>query len=98
MSHRRRTPAGLAGSKARPRSRAQRLLLRFGWLLPIAAVFVGGAILLLTYAFASIPLPEDVPLDQAAKVYDRNGKLIGTFSGEERRFIIPTKNLPDYIK
>jgi membrane peptidoglycan carboxypeptidase len=53
--------------------------------------------LLLTYAFASIPLPRDVPLDQAAKVYDRDGELIGTFSGEERRFIIDTTTLPDHV-
>jgi membrane peptidoglycan carboxypeptidase len=98
MTKRSTKPTRIAGRKARPRSRSQRLLLRFGWLLPIAALVVGGAILLLTYAFASIPLPEDIPLDQAAKVYDRNGKLIGTFSGEERRFIIQTKKLPDYIE
>ena len=52
---------------------------------------------MLTYAFASIPLPSDVQLNQAAKVYDRNGKLIGTFSGEERRFIIDTTKLPDHV-
>jgi penicillin-binding protein 1A len=58
---------------------------------------IGGAILLLTYAFASIPLPKDIKLDQAAKVYDRNGKLIGSFSGEERRFIIDTSQLPEHV-
>jgi penicillin-binding protein 1A len=83
--------------KVKPRSRAQRIMLRFGWLLPLGALFVGGAILVLTYAFASIPLPRDVQLNQAAKVYDRDGKLIGTFSGEERRFIIDTTKLPDYV-
>jgi penicillin-binding protein 1A len=72
-------------------------LLRFGWLLPIVAIMVGVAILILTYAFASIPLPREVRLNQAAKVYDRNGRLIGTFSGEERRFIIDTTKLPDYV-
>jgi penicillin-binding protein 1A len=75
----------------------QRILLRFGWLLPVAAIFIGAAILVLTYAFASIPLPRDVQLNQAAKVYDRSGKLIGTFSGEERRFIIDTTKLPRYV-
>jgi penicillin-binding protein 1A len=72
--------------------------LRFGWLLPVGAIFIGGAILVLTYAFASIPLPRDVQLNQAAKVYDRSGKLIGTFSGEERRFIIDTTKLPNYVR
>jgi penicillin-binding protein 1A len=94
-----KTSARPAGSrKAKPRSRAQRLLLRFGWLLPLAALLVGATILLLTYAFASIPLPRDVPLDQTAKVYDRNGRLIGTFSGAERRFIIPVERIPEHVK
>ena len=84
--------------KAKPRSRAQRLLLRFGWLLPLAGLFVGAMILLLTYAFASIPLPRDVPLDQTARVYDRNGRLIGTFSGAERRFILPIDRIPEHVK
>jgi membrane peptidoglycan carboxypeptidase len=88
------------GSKAKPKpkSRSQRILLRFGWLLPIAAVVLGGAILLLTYAFASIPLPREIKLDQTARVYDANGKLIGTFSGEERRIIVSPKRIPEHVK
>ena len=84
--------------KARPKSRTQRVLLRFGWVLPIVAVLLGGAILLLTYAFASIPLPREIRLDQTARVYDVNGKLIGTFSGEERRIIISPKRIPEHVK
>jgi membrane peptidoglycan carboxypeptidase len=74
------------------------MLLRFGWVLPLAGLLVGALVLLLTYAFASIPLPRDVPLDQTARVYDRNGKLIGTFSGAERRFIIPVERIPEHVK
>ncbi|HVL65055.1 MAG TPA: transglycosylase domain-containing protein, partial [Actinomycetota bacterium] len=81
---------GRARGRAQERSRAQRFLIRWGWILPLAAVLVGSSILLLTYAFASIPLPEDVPLKSATKVYDRDGELIGIFSGSERRLIIPT--------
>ena len=84
--------------KVKPRSRAQRLLLRFGWLLPLGAVLLGAMVLVLTYAFASIPLPRDVPLDQTARVYDRDGRLIGTFSGAERRFIIPVERIPEHVK
>jgi penicillin-binding protein 1A len=82
------------------RSRLQRVLLRAGWLIPLAAIGVAGCILILTYAFASIPLPEDVPLPNATKVYDVNGRLIGTFSGEERRFIIDTtrRGFPEHVK
>jgi membrane peptidoglycan carboxypeptidase len=89
---------GKNAKKPKPKSRAQRALLGFGWLLPLVAVLLGGAILLLTYAFASIPLPREIKLDQTARVYDVNGKLIGTFSGEERRIIISPKRIPEHVK
>ena len=59
-------------------------------MFPLGALLIGGAILMLTYAFASIPLPVDIPLKSATKVFDRDGELIGIFSGSERRFIIET--------
>src|SRR5688500_5098686 len=61
------------------------------------AVFVGSGILLLTYAFASIPLPRDVVLPSSAEVYDVHGKMIGTFTDEVTRFIIDTDELPKFI-
>src|SRR5688572_7764817 len=82
-------------TKVQPRSRTQRLLLRFGWLLPLGAVLIGGGILLLTYAFASIPLPRDIKLASSAEVFDRNGKLIGTYTGEITRYLIDTDELLD---
>ena len=84
-------------AKVRHRSWVQRVLLRYGWLLPIVAVFVGTGILMLTYAFASIPLPRDVVLPSSAEVYDVHGKFIGTYSDEVTRFIIDTDELPKYI-
>lgn len=83
-----------------PRSRWQRFLIRYGWLLPVLAILIGGSVLLLTYAFASIPLPGDVKLSESAKVYDRNNKLIGTFTGEVTRWILTEEQLaelPEYI-
>ena len=77
------------------RSRTQRFLLRWGWLIALGGILIGVAILLLTYAFASIPLPQDIKLASAAKVFDRNGEPIGIFSGEERRFIIDPEPLID---
>ncbi|MDQ4024125.1 MAG: transglycosylase domain-containing protein [Actinomycetota bacterium] len=80
--------------KAAGRTRGQRWLLRYGWLIPIGAVFVGGSILVLTYAFASIPLPQDVDyLNSSAEVFDRHGNVIGTFTDEERRFLVDTDEL-----
>lgn len=66
--------------------------------MPVGAILVGGAILGVTYAFASIPLPPDIEyLDSSAEVYDREGRLIGTFSNEVRRFLIDTGELDDYV-
>ena len=78
-------------------SRRSRRLVRFGWLLPLGATLIGVGILVVTYAFASIPLPADIRLSSAAEVYDRNGRLIGVYSGEERRFLIDTTKLPSYV-
>ena len=80
-----------------PRSGGQKLLLRYGWLIPLVTLAVGVGVLAVTYAFASIPLPSDIELASAAEVYDRNGDLIGIYSGEERRFLIDTKTLPGYV-
>jgi membrane peptidoglycan carboxypeptidase len=71
------------------------VLLRFGWLIPLAVIGVAGTVLAFTYAFASIPLPKQVKLPSATEVYDRQGNLIGVFSSEERRFLIDTGKLLD---
>ena len=63
----------------------------------MAAILVGSGILGLTYAFASIPLPRELDLDASAEVYDLNDRLIGTFSGEVRRFLMDTDKLPNYV-
>ncbi|HYO61233.1 MAG TPA: transglycosylase domain-containing protein, partial [Actinomycetota bacterium] len=92
----RRKGGRAARRAATGRTTAQRWLLRYGWLLPFAALFVGGSILVLTYAFASIPLPEDVDyLNSSAEVFDRHGRVIGTFTDEERRFLVDTDELLD---
>jgi membrane peptidoglycan carboxypeptidase len=82
---------------AKRTTRFQRFLLRYGWTLPVGAILIGSGILGLTYAFASIPLPRDLDLDASAEVYDMNDRLIGTFSGEVRRFIMDTSKLPNYV-
>ncbi|MGH2753005.1 MAG: transglycosylase domain-containing protein [Actinomycetota bacterium] len=79
--------------KVEPRNRIQKVLLRWGWVLPLGAIFVGGSILVLTYAFASIPLPEDIEVTSSAEVYDVNGNRIGTFTDEVTRFLIDEKRM-----
>ena len=66
-------------------------------MLPLLALVIGGGILALTYAFASIPLPRDIKLSSSAEVFDRNGVRIGTFSNEIHRFLIDTTELPKYV-
>ena len=81
-------------------SRTQRWLLRYGWLLPVAAILIGGSVLGLTYAFARIPLPPDIKLSSSAEVYDAKGRLIGTYSGEVRRFLLEAEamsEVPKYV-
>ena len=75
-------------------------MLRWGWILPVLAILIGGTVLGLTYAFARIPLPSDIELASSAEVYDAHGELIGTYSGEVRRFLLDSEELaelPKYI-
>ncbi len=84
--------------KVKPKSRAQRFLLKVGWLIPITALFAAGAVLVFTYAFAVIPLPEQVSLESATTVYDINGKKIGIYTGEQRRFLLNEDKLNELFK
>ena len=84
--------------KVEPRSRMQKILLRWGWILPLGAIFVGGSILILTYAFASIPLPRDFNPTSSAEVYDVDGNLIGTFTDEVTRFLISEEDMDKLLK
>ncbi|MBA3431612.1 MAG: transglycosylase domain-containing protein [Actinobacteria bacterium] len=86
------TKSDRAGIRTRPA-----LLLRFGWLLPLLALFIAAGVLTITYAFAAIPLPGEVELTSSAEVYDRNGRLIGTYSDEVRRFLIDMDKIPKYV-
>ncbi|HEX3326801.1 MAG TPA: transglycosylase domain-containing protein [Actinomycetota bacterium] len=91
-------PASKPSSNAKKRTRWQRFLLRWGWTFPVLALLIGLGILAVAYAFASIPLPKDVKVTQSAEVFDRNGHLIGTYSGEIKRFLIDTTQLPPYVR
>jgi penicillin-binding protein 1A len=80
---RRPPPKKTRREKVLPGTRGQRILLRFGWLLPLGAIF----------AFASIPLPNQIRLSSSAEVYDRNGHFIGTFTDGVQRYLIDTDKL-----
>ena len=84
--------------KAKPKSRLQRFILKMGWLVPIFALLASSGVLVFTYAFAVIPLPAQVPLESATTVYDVNGKKIGIFTGEQRRFLLNEEKLDELFK
>ena len=87
-----------ARRKAVPRSRLGRFMFRWGWIFPVLAILVGGGVLAITYVFARIPLPDEIPLDATAEVFDVEGNPIGTFSGDERRFLIGDDVLKRILK
>ncbi|HYN36520.1 MAG TPA: transglycosylase domain-containing protein, partial [Actinomycetota bacterium] len=84
--------------KIKPRARAQRILLKIGWLVPIGAVMAGIGVLIFTYAFAVIPLPAEIKLESSTRVYDVNGKFIGIYTGEQRRFILNDDRLDQLFR
>jgi penicillin-binding protein 1A len=92
-----RRQSGQSRNSSKKLTRRKRFLLRWGWLFPVIAILIGIGILALTYAFASIPLPKDVRVTQSAEVFDLHGHLIGTYSGEIKRFLIDTSKLPPYV-
>lgn len=76
------------------------MLLRFGWLLPVFAVVLGLAVLVVTYAFAEIKLPSQIQVTSSAEIFDRNGDPIGFYANEVRRFLLSRDQLdelPDYV-
>lgn len=69
---------------------------RFGAKISFSLFVVGAGILVSSYLVTSIPLPAQVDLTAAAEVFDRHGRLIGTYD-EVRRFIIDTHELPQHV-
>lgn len=84
--------------RSRPKSRFQRLLLRFGWLLPLFAIVVGLGVLVVTYAFAEIKLPSQIQVTSSAEIFDRNGEPIGFYADEVRRFLLSRDELDELPK
>jgi penicillin-binding protein 1A len=73
-------------------------MFRWGWIFPVLAILVGGGILVVTYVFARIPLPDQIKLDAAAEVFDKEGNPIGTFSSDQRRFLLSEEDMERLLK
>jgi penicillin-binding protein 1A len=76
------------------RSRFKRIL-RWGlWLfVPLLAV-VAGSLVGFVYAFAKVPVLDQVPAAQTTVFLDRKGAEIGTLSATENRRIVPLADIP----
>jgi membrane peptidoglycan carboxypeptidase len=78
-----------------PRSRLRRILRWTLWLaIPVLAVFA-GTVIGLVYAFARVPLPDEVPTAQTIVFLDQSGRTeIGTLTSQENRRVVKLDKIP----
>jgi penicillin-binding protein 1A len=78
------------------RSRLRRVLRWTLWLAVPAVAVALGTVVGLIYAFARVPLPEEVPTAQTIVFLDESGKKeIGTLSAQENRRVVPLAKIPE---
>jgi penicillin-binding protein 1A len=76
------------------RSRLKQILRWALWLIvPLLAV-LAGSLVGLVYAFAKVPVLDQVPAAQTTVFLDRKGAEIGTLSPSENRRIVPLADIP----
>ena len=82
-----------------PRSRLRRVLVWTMWLaIPVVAV-VAGSLIGLIYAFARVPLPDQVPTAQTTVFLDASGQHeIGTLTAQENRRVVAFKDIPPVMR
>jgi penicillin-binding protein 1A len=90
-------PQGRERKQAPPnRSRFRRVLRWTLWLAVPAVAVAAGTVVGLIYAFARVPLPEEVPTAQTIVFLDESGKKeIGTLSAQENRRVVELKKIPE---
>jgi cell division septal protein FtsQ len=83
-------PPGKERKQASPsRSRLRRVLRWALWLAVPAVAVAAGTVVGLIYAFARVPLPNEVPTAQTIVFHDETGKQeIGTLSAQENRRVV----------
>ena len=73
-----------------PRSRLRRILRWALWLAVPALAICAGTVIGLVYAFARVPLPDEVPTAQTIVFLDQTGgHEIGTLTPQENRRVVP---------
>ncbi|HEX8858492.1 MAG TPA: transglycosylase domain-containing protein [Actinomycetes bacterium] len=76
------------------RSRFQRILRWALWLIVPLLAIVAGSLVGLVYAFAKVPVLDQVPAAQTTVFLDRKGAEIATLSPTENRRIVPLSTIP----
>jgi penicillin-binding protein 1A len=78
-----------------PRSRLRQILRWALWLtIPVLAI-CAGTVIGLVYAFARVPLPDEVPTAQTTVFLDQTGQReIGTLTAQENRRVVPLDKIP----
>ena len=81
-----------------PRSRPRRALRWALWLaIPVLAV-VAGTVIGLVYAFARVPVPDQVPTAQTTVFLDSGGNEIGTLTAQENRRMVKLADIPQVMR
>jgi penicillin-binding protein 1A len=81
-----------------PRSRPRRVLRWALWLaIPVLAV-IAGTIIGLVYAFARVPVPDQVPTAQTTVFLDNAGNEIGTLTAQENRRMVKLQDIPQVMR
>jgi penicillin-binding protein 1A len=76
------------------RSRLKRVLRWALWLIVPMLAVIAGSLVGLVYAFAKVPVLDQVPAAQTTVFLDRKGAEIGTLSPTENRRIVPLSDIP----
>src|ERR671931_234490 len=76
------------------RSRLKRVLRWALWLVVPLLAIAAGSLVGLVYAFAKVPVLDQVPAAQTTVFLDRKGAEIGTLSPTENRRIVPLSTIP----
>jgi len=90
-------PQSTAGKQTPPRRSRLRRVLRWAlWLAVPAVAVAAGTVVGLIYAFARVPLPNEVPTAQTIVFLDETGqKEIGTLSAQENRRVVLLAKIPE---
>jgi penicillin-binding protein 1A len=81
------------------RSRLRKVLRWTLWLAVPAVAVAAGTVIGLIYAFARVPLPDEIPSAQTIVFLDQTGRVeIGTLSAQENRRVVKLDKIPEHTR